>query len=154
MSIFGKLDAAVISTNPFKIDEGDYDGEIVDAEFGTGRDGETRQLVIEYTITTEESSFEGQTVKEFFPLVPEDFDNSSMAMLPPSEQQKIRQNLANLKKRLCGYSEKNKGLGINEDDLNSADWNPVVLKGLPVRLGINNGRDGQYTNVKYAVLAD
>jgi hypothetical protein len=154
MSIFGKLDAAVISTNPFKIDEGDYDGEIVDAEFGTARDGETRQLMIEYTITTEESSFKGQNVKEFFSLVPEDFDNASMAMLPPSEQQKIRQNLANLKKRLCGHSEKNKGLGVDEDDLNSSDWNPVVLKGLQVRLGIHNGRDGQYTNVKYAVLAD
>ncbi len=154
MSIFGKLDAAVISTNPYKIDEGDYDGEIVDAEFGIARDGETRQLMIEYTITTEDSSFKGQNVKEFFSLVPEDFTHETMAMLPPDEQKKIRQNLANLKGRLCGRSERNKGLGIDEDDLNSEGWSPVVLKGLAVRLGINNGRDGQYTNVKYAVLAD
>jgi hypothetical protein len=153
MSIFGRMDATTVSTNPYKIDAGDYEAEVTGAEFGTNRDG-GRQLVIEYTITSEESEFKGNKAKEYFPMVDEDLTLEMFEMLPPEEQKKIRTSNANLKGRLCGRSEKNKGLGVAEDDLNDASWSPSVLKGIPVRLGISNGSTGEYTNVKFASIIE
>jgi hypothetical protein len=150
MSVFGKLDAKTVSTNPYFIKAGDYEGEILNAEYATNRD-DVRQLVIEYVITTEDSPYNGSRTKEYFPMVSENMTQEMFDMLPPEEQKKIRTNNANLKKRLCGYNDKNTGLGVSEDDLNDENWTPAALKGISVRLGISNGNNDQYTNIKYVV---
>lgn len=151
MSIFGKLDAANVKANPNHIDTGDYEGEVTWAGIRTNESGD-RRLVIEYTIENEESAFNGSKHRETFFLPAEDMTEEQMLLLPVEDQKKIRKNNANVKKRLCGYSAKNIGLGVSEDDLNDPNWTPEVLKGLKVRFGIQV--NGDYINTKYVVLQD
>ncbi len=153
MSIFGKLDAETVKSNPFHVDAGDYLGEITDADYKTNSDGE-RRLFIEYTITNDESSFKGSKVKEYLRLPPEDFTMEQFTMLPPDDQKKIREQMAKVKARLCGYSERNRGLGVDSSDLNDPAWSPKALMGIQVRFGVTNGTDGSYVNVKYVALQD
>lgn len=152
MSIFGKLDAATIPTNPNFVEEGEYSAEITNGEFKTNRDG-GRQLILEYTISDEASAFDGNKVREYFNIVSEDLTQEMLAMLPADEQKQIRRDIAKLKSRLCGYSAERKGLGVSEDDLNDPAWTPESLKGTRIVLGITNGSTGQYTNIKFVALA-
>jgi hypothetical protein len=153
MSIFGKLDAANVSANANFIEAGDYLAEITDAEYRTSNSGD-RQIVIEYTVTNEDSAFKGSKAREYLKLPPADFTAEQFELMPPDEKKKLRESMAKVKARLCGYSDKNVGLGIKENDLNDPEWTPAVLKGTAVRLGINNGASGQYINIKYVALQD
>lgn len=154
MSIFGKLDAATISTNPFWIEEGEYEAEVTNAEYRSNRDGQ-KQLHIEYTVTEEESRFDGNKANQYFPLMDADMTYEQFVLLPKDEQQKISRTNAALKKTLCGSdgNEFQKGLGIPQDDLNDENWDPAVLKGLKVRIGVNNyGKDNNGVNVRWVNL--
>lgn len=157
MSIFGKLDAATVSTNPFWIEAGEYTAEVSKAEYKTNRDNQ-RQLHIEYTITDEDSRFDGNKANSFFNLVDEDMDETKFATLPKDDQKKITRDLANLKKALCGSdgNSNQPGLGIDPDDLNDAEWDPAVLMGVKVTLAVANwGEKNTGVNVKYAnILQD
>jgi hypothetical protein len=78
-------------------------------------------------------------------------------LLPTEEKQKIRREMANLKRTLCGSGNNSnrRGLGIDANDLNDPDWNPAVLKGLEVDMTITNyGPNDEGINVKYVNLSD
>jgi hypothetical protein len=68
MSIFGKMDAATIPTNPFWIEAGEYKAQVTDAKYQTNRNDE-KQLVIEYTIVDADSEFVDKNAKQYFVLV-------------------------------------------------------------------------------------
>ncbi len=151
MSLFGELDAAEISSNPFKIDAGEYESEITAAEYRTDRDGR-RQLYLKYTITDTNSEFKGESQGHFFPLVDADMTHEKLEMMPLEERQKIRKDNANVKRTLCGNpGHKNQpGLGVDPDDLNQPDWNPASLLGTPVIMCINNfGTNNQGTGIRW-----
>jgi hypothetical protein len=154
MSIFGQLDAAAIPTNPYWVEQGEYSAEVTKAFYKENRDGQ-RQLVIEYTINEENSQFNNFKVQQYFGLVDPDMTLEGLSLLPPDEQKKIRQSNAALKRTLCG-SDSNanqKGLGVNIEDLNDADWNPESLVGTRVDIGISNyGKTNEGVNVKWANL--
>lgn len=151
MSIFGKLDAATIPTNPFHIEKGEYLAEITKAEFKTNRDNQ-RQLFIEYTITDTDSQYVDSKASQFFTLVDADMTAEMFELLPAEEKKNIRRANATLKRTLCGHSNNaaQKGLGVNPDDLNDENWNPAVLLGTKVMMAINNGTTGEYVNVRWA----
>jgi hypothetical protein len=144
MSIFGKLDAAAIPTNPFFVEEGEYTAEVTAASFKDNRDGQ-KQLHIEYTIADEESQFYNSKVKQFFTLVDPELTLEAFQLLPAEEQRNIRRTNSTIKRTLCGNdgNEKQKGLGVSPDDLNDSNWNPAVLIGTKVNLAVNNYGSGK-----------
>lgn len=153
MSIFGKLDAETIPTNPFWVEKGEYDGEITDAKYQNNRDGE-RQLIITYTIDDADSQFQDSKVNQYFTLVDPEMTLETFSNLPADDQKKIRKNNSALKRTLCG-DDRNKGLGIAADDLNDENWNPEVLKGLKVHFAVYNyGSKDEGVGVRWANLRD
>lgn len=154
MSIFGQLDAANIPANPYFIEAGDYFAEVTKAEIKKNRDGQ-RQIAITYTIRDENSQYNKSSVTQYFNLVDSDMTAEKLALLPAEEQQKIRKTNAALKRTLCGNAavENQHGLGVNIDDLNDPSWDPAVVVGTFVNIGIANyGTDG--VNVRWVNLAD
>ncbi|MFY3742212.1 MAG: hypothetical protein HMLIMOIP_002676 [Candidatus Nitrosomirales archaeon] len=153
MSIFGKIDAQTISSNPYYVEKGDYTAEITDAKYKKDQEGK-RQFVIDFTIDNEDSEFFDQRVSKYFDLVDEDMDDEAFALLPPEEKKTVRRNMAALKNTLCG-SGRNKGLGVDPDDLNDESWDPSVLKGTKVDLSISNyGPTGDGVNVRWANIRE
>ena len=158
MSLFGKMDAANIPTNPYFIEEGEYTAEVTKALFKENRDGK-RQLQIEYTLNGGSNGVETQFVdsraSQYFDLVDSDLDNQKMALLPVDEQKKIRRDLSTLKRNLCGNDNNpaQKGLGVDSDDLNDVNWNPASLIGTKVNIAISNyGPTKEGVNIKWVNL--
>jgi hypothetical protein len=154
MSIFGKLDAANIPSNPYYVEEGEYKAEVTGASFRTNSNND-RQLIIEYTITDDNSAFLDAKVTHFLNLPDPDLTAETLALLPPADQQKVRKQMANVKRTLCGNdaNSRQKGLGVNEDDLNDDNWNPEVLKGTKVVVAVNNyGPKNENVSVRWVNL--
>lgn len=153
MSIFGKLDAANIPTNPYYVEAGEYEAEVTKAEFKKNRDGE-RQLRIEYTINNEDSLYHDKKLVDFFNLPDADLTFEQLRMLPVDEQKKIQDSLSSLKRRLCGQGNR-PGLGVDMDDLNDENWDPASLQGKKVNLGVRNwGADNQGVNISWVNLSE
>lgn len=154
MSIFGKLDAAAIKTNPLYIEAGEYPAEVTAAEFRVNKDGD-RQLYLKYTITDEESKYNKKSATQFFKLVPDDMTAEDLANLPADEQEKIEKTISSMKRTLSGTSgfANQRGLGVSEDDLNDPEWTPDSLIGKQITLTISNwGTDG--VNIRNVNLRD
>jgi hypothetical protein len=157
MSIFGQLDAANIPTNPYFVEQGEYEAEVTNAQFKTTKNGD-RQLQIRYTITDESSAFLDSVVTQFFTLVDPNMTQEDFELLPADEKAKIRKNNSALKRTLCG-NENNpsqKGLGIDIDDLNDPEWSPEkALAGIKVDLAVNNyGPNNEGVSVRWVNLRD
>jgi hypothetical protein len=155
MSLFGKLDAANIPTNPFFVEKGEYSAEVVNAKYQNNKDG-IKQLYLQFEITSEESQFFGNKVVKTYNLIDENMTQTDFELLPSEEKKKIRQTLASLKRDLCGNDSNTsqKGLGISLDDLNDENWNPEVLKGIKVDIGITNyGANNEGVNVRWMNLS-
>lgn len=156
MSIFGQLDAASISSNPFKVEKGIYPAEVTKFEFRQTQKG-TRQLFLEVVITDDESEFIDDKVNKYYFLPDEDLDQEKFDQLPADERKRIRKNMATIKKDLCGNEsrEDQKGLGVDPNDLNDPDWNPQTLVGTKVTIGVNNfGANGNGVNLQWINLRD
>ncbi len=156
MGIFGQLDAANIPTNPFYIEKGDYSAEVTDAKFKTNRD-QVKQLYIQYTINDEDSQFLDSKAVQFFDLPDENMTQEMFSLLPSDEQRKMRRNLAALKRTLCGNDSNSsqKGLGVDQNDLNDPNWDPAVLMGTKVNLSITNyGATNEGVNIKWVNLQE
>lgn len=156
MSIFGKLDAEAIPTNPFFVEKGEYTAEVTNAKFKQNRDDQ-KQLHLEYTITDESSQFLDSKVQQFFTLVDSEMTQESFLLLPAEEQKSIRRTMSALKRTLCGNdnNDKQKGLGVRPDELNDENWNPEVLKGTKVMLAVNNyGATNEGVAVKWVNLLE
>ncbi len=155
MGIFGQLDAATIPSNPFFIEKGNYEAQVTKAEFRTNQDNQ-KQIYIEYTITEEESEYYDRKISQFFTLVDPDMTKADFDLLPNDEKQAIRNRLSNLKRTLCGNdgNEKQRGLGVDPDDLNDKDWDPTVLMGLDVDLNIKTYADNTKSSVNWANIRD
>lgn len=153
MSIFGKLDAATIPTNPNHIDDGEYPAEVTKAEFKVNQEGR-RQIFLKYTIDDEESRFNKRSVNQFFNLVDENLTEEDFILLPPKEQDEILKTLSTLKRVLCGNeaNARQKGLGVNPDDLEADDWDPSVLVGTKVTIAVRTNK--QYVNLQWANLRE
>lgn len=156
MSIFGQLDAANIPTNPYFVEQGEYEAEVTAAQFKTTKNGD-RQLQIRYVITDESSAFLDSVVTQFFTLVDPEMTQADFELLPANEKATIRKNNSALKRTLCG-NENNpsqKGLGVNVDDLNDENWNPESLVGTKVDLAVNNyGATNEGVSVRWVNLRD
>jgi hypothetical protein len=156
MSIFGQLDAAAIPTSPFFVEKGTYSAEVIAARFQTNKD-QQRQLYIQYQITNEDSQYLGSKVVRTYNLVDPDLTAETLALMPTDEQKKIRQNNAALKRDLCGNDNNStqKGLGVDINDLNDPNWDPAILVGRKVEIGIANyGANNEGVNVRWVNLAD
>lgn len=142
MSLFGKLDALSIQTNPFFIEKGEYKAEVTKAFYKTNRDDQ-KQLHIEFTITDEDSAFVTYKAVKFFTLVDPEMTAEKLALLPAEEQKSIKRNLGSIKKMLCGTDGKvsQRGLGVDPNDLND-EWDPSVLVGTKCDIAIDNYGDG------------
>jgi hypothetical protein len=156
MSIFGKLDAAAIPTNPFFVKAGEYYGTVIEAKYKTTAEGQ-KQLYIQYEITDEDSEYFGSKPSHFFNLVDENMTSEMFELLPAEEKKKIRLAMASVKKTLCGNdgNDKHKGLGVDINDLNDENWNPNVLVGTKVLFAIKNGgSQNEYVNIQWVNLAE
>lgn len=156
MGLFGKLDAANIPSNPFFIEKGDYSATVTKALFKANREG-ARQLVIEYTIDDEDSEYLDKKASQYFTLPDADMTPEAFELLPSEEKKRIRATLSSMKRTLCGNdaSSTQNGLGVDPDDLNDENWNPEVLLGTKVNIGIGNyGANNEGVNVRWVNLRD
>lgn len=156
MSIFGKLDAANIPTNPYYIAEGEYQAEVTDAGYKTNRDG-NRQLFIEYTITDENSEFHNKKASQYFTLPDADMDQEALDLLPPDEKKSILRTISAVKRTLSGneMSQRQKGLGVDPEMLNDDNWDPSSLKGTKIDIGITNyGEKKEGVNIRWVNIKD
>lgn len=158
MSLFGKLDAQNVKSNPFFVEAGTYHAQVTDARYKsfTRKSGEEqRQLIIEYTINEEESAFLDKKVQKFYNLPAADLTLEQFELLPKETQAQINKDMSTLKKDLSGNSANSyqKGLGVPVEDLNDENWNPQVLLGTKVLIGITNfGPDNESVNVRWVNL--
>jgi hypothetical protein len=156
MSIFGQLDAESVSSNPFKVERGVYSAEVTKFEFRTTANGQ-RMLILNCTISDAESQFDGERVDKTYFLPPEDMTQEMLDSLPADEKKRIMRNLSTLKKDLCGDETRSdrKGLGIDPNDLNDPNWNPAVVVGTPVTIGVNNyGTNGSKVDIGFINLRE
>lgn len=154
MSIFGKLDAEQITTNPFFVEKGEYNAEVTAAEYKFNRDGQ-RQLFLQYTISEPDSEYDGSKLNQYFDLVDEDMTAEKFELLPAEAKKTAKRNNANLKKTLCGIdgSDKYHGLGVTPDELNNEDWTPASLKGTKIMVGVSNyGPNNTGVNIQWVNL--
>lgn len=142
MSIFGQIDVATIKTNQYFIEAGEYSAEVTKAYFKENRNGQ-KQLVITYTINNEDSVYLDKPVSQYFTLPDPNLTAESFELLPVDEKKKIQGTLSSMKRTLCGNAAnaRQKGLGVNPDDLNDPEWNPETLVGTKVDLSIGNYGD-------------
>ncbi len=155
MSLFGKLDAANIPTNPFKVDAGTYSAVVTVGEYRQKKDNGGRQLHIEYQINDPDSEFNNRKVGQYFDLVDESMTEEQMDLLPPDEKSKIKKTNSAIKRTLCGNASRDDqpGLGLTEDDLNDPDWTPEQLVGLNVDVTVYNyGTNNDNTGVRFVNL--
>lgn len=155
MGIFGKLDAANVPSNPFHVEKGEYSAEVTNAEYRKKKSDDTPQLFIEYTINDEDSQYCDSKVAQYFTLPDPELTHEKMSLLSAEEQRTMRRSLAALKRTLCGndLNEKQRGLGVDPNELNDPDWTPEALIGTRVRLAVeNNGPNKEYVNVKWVNL--
>jgi hypothetical protein len=152
MSIFGKIDAEQVTTNPFFIEKGEYQAEVTKSYIKTNRD-DVRQLLITFTIANVDSEFYEKTATRFFDLPDKDMTEEALALLPADEKKKIKNNMSAIKQMLCGrdgYANQ-PGLGVDPNDLNDESWNPEVLMGTKVDLAISNyGPNNQGVQIRWA----
>jgi hypothetical protein len=154
MSIFGQLDAANIPANPYWIEEGEYPAQVTKAYYKTKPDGD-RQLIIVYTINDENSQFNGKPATQFFNLVAEDMTAEKFELLPADEKQRIHNTNAAIKRTLCGNpaNTSQRGLGVDQEELNDDSWQPESLVNKNVIIGISNfGKENQGVNVRWVNL--
>jgi hypothetical protein len=160
MSIFGKMDAANIPTNPYFIEAGEYHSEVTKAFFKDGRnkDGDaTRQLVLEFTIKDEDSQYNGRKQPAYYNLVDPNMTQEDYELLPAKEKASIQRELSKLKRDLCGNENNSsqKGLGVDIEDLNDDSWKPETLIGTEVTLALSNwGPTNEGVNIKWVNLAE
>lgn len=156
MSIFGKIDAANVKTNPGHVEPGIYSAQVTDARINVSENG-NRQLIIVYTIDNEDSMYLDKKVTKFYFLPDPDLDEEKLLLLPADEQKKIMRNVSNLKRDLCGnaVNSQQRGLGVDPDELNGDDWDPKSLIGSKVNISITNyGPTNEGVNIKWVNLAD
>lgn len=159
MSIFGDLDADEIPENPYWVEEGEYSAVITDAFFHENKKKEDNphQLVICYTITDEDSEYFNNEVRDWFTYF-KDMNKEIYQSLSAAEKKEVKSALSAIKRRLCGQKDTDpprKGLGQPESVLNDPEWDPKELVGLEVDLLVSNSGDkNQYSNVRWANLAD
>lgn len=156
MSIFGLMDAEQVSSNPFWVKEDTYDCQVTDAKFKANRDGD-RQLFIEFTIDDSSSEYNDFKLQKYYTLPPADLTQEAFELMDAEGKKKLRQQMANLKRDLCGddSNANKKGLGVAASDLNDPEWTPEVLIGTDCVVGVGNGgSDKQYVNVRWMNLRD
>lgn|SRR5512138_398605 len=153
MSIFGKIDAESVSSNPFKVDRGIYPGEVTKFEFRTTSNG-NRQLFLETVIEDSESEFDGERVNKTYFLPDDDMDAEKLETLPSDERRRVKKNMATIKKDLCGEPGNitRRGLGIDPNDLNDPNWSPSPVVGSKVIFGVNNYKEN--SNIAWINLRD
>lgn len=153
MSVFGKLDAASVSSNPYKVEKGIYPAEITKFEFRQTKNDQ-RQLFLECQIEDMDSEYDDERVNKYYFLPDENMDQETFDAFPSDEKKRIRKNMATLKRDLCGSETRTdqKGLGVDPEDLNDPDWNPATLVGTKVTIGVNNYRDN--TNLNWINLRE
>lgn len=152
MGIFGDLDIDEIPDNPFWVKAGDYLALVSNAYFTFSEKKNVNQLVICYTISSEDSDYYGAEVRDYFDYYP-DINKETLQNLPGDERRKIVGALSAIKRRLCGQpDQKRRGLGVDPADLDGK-WEPNSIVGLEVELGVvNRGENDEYTNVSWANL--
>ena len=135
MSLFGDLDIAAASDDPFNIDEGVYEGVVSAVTTKETKDKTGKGLIITYTVTDEDSPMVGRKIDEWKNL-PQPADPHN---LTPEEDR----DASFLKMRL-------KSLGVAEEDMNTVE--PDDLIGTEVVFTVK--KKGEYTNVVKVELPD
>lgn len=131
MGIFGDLDVASASDNPWAVPANTYEANVYTAEVKRDKN-EALGLEIIYKISSGEH--EGKTVREW-KVIPEPADPKNMT---PDEKKAA----SYLKMRLISF-------GIPESRMNSMNINDVLGLEVIIKVSVN----GEYTNVSRVDLA-
>lgn len=134
MALFGDIDAADIPEDPFHVDDGTYLATLTEVKAVTRNSDGQHGLAFKWTITEEDSEFEGNTLndwKNFYPdLTEED--------LTPD----IKKDLSRLKQRLAQ-------IGVPEEEMNSFTENFEDYVGTEAYVTVKNTTNQDDPSRKY-----
>lgn len=134
MALFGDIDAAEIPEDPFHVDDGTYLCTLTEVKAVQRNSDGQNGLAFKWTITEEDSEFEGNTLndwKNFYPDLTEDDLTAD-----------IKKDLSRLKQRLTQ-------LGVPEEEMNSFTENFGDYIGTEAYVTVKNTTDTKDPSKKY-----
>lgn len=140
MGLFGELDAAEVSDNPFYVAPDVYQCILAEANRVQKKDGSGEGISFKWVIEDEESDYFGSNVSDWLNIYPEVTGDDVTA--------KIKQSNARLKSRL-----QEMGLSAIEMDVLLDDDNLEMLVGMAAHVTVSESHDKNepdkvYTNVR------
>jgi hypothetical protein len=134
MSIFGDLDVASASDDPFKVPANTYNAVVSESKVADSKDGSKKGLVLIYTVEDPGSEHHGKNVREW-KTIPQPADPKN----PSGEDLRA---MSFLKARLLD-------LGVPEERINSIQ--PDELIGKEVTIDVREGKN-DFMNVNSVTL--
>ncbi len=134
MGLFGNIDASEIPEDPFHVDDGTYLSVLTEIKAVQRNSDGQHGLAFKYTITEEDSDFEGNTLndwKNYYPDLSED-----------DLTQDVKKDLARLKQRL-------NQLGVPEEDMDEFLENFDQYIGTEYYVSVKNTQDQKDPSKKY-----
>jgi hypothetical protein len=144
MGLFGNIDTSEIPEDPFHVDDGTYLCTLTEVKAVTRNSDGQHGLAFKWTITEEDSEFEGNTLndwKNYYPDLTED-----------DLTQDIKKDLSRLKQRLAQ-------IGVPEEDMDAFVENLDDYIGTEAYVTVKNTTDQndpsrKYRNVTYIRLPE
>lgn len=134
MALFGDIDAAEIPEDPFHVDDGTYLSVLTEVKAVVRNSDGQHGLAFKWTITEEDSEFEGNTLNDWKNFYPELTEED----LTPE----IKKDLSRLKQRLTQ-------LGVPEEEMNNFTENFEDYIGTEAYVSVKNTTDTKDPSRKY-----
>lgn len=134
MGLFGNIDANEIPEDPFHVDDGTYLSVLTEVKVVQRSSDGQNGLAFKWTITEEDSEFEGNTLNDWKNFYPELTEED----LTPD----IKKDLSRLKQRLTQ-------IGVPEEDMDSFNENFSDYIGTEAYVTVRNTTDTRDPSKKY-----
>lgn len=134
MGLFGNIDANEIPEDPFHVDDGTYLCVLTEVKAVERSSDGQHGLAFKWTITEEDSEFEGNTLNDWKNYYPELTEED----LTPE----IKKDLSRLKQRLTQ-------IGVPEEDMDSFNENFSDYVGTEAYVTVRNTTDTRDPSKKY-----
>lgn len=134
MGLFGDVDASEIPEDPFHVDDGTYLSVLTEVKFVTRSGDGGHGIAMKWTITEDDSEFEGNTLNDWKTYYPELTESDLTS--------DIKKDLSRLKARLLS-------IGVPEEDLNAFEENAQDYIGTEAYVTVKNTADTKDPSKKY-----
>jgi hypothetical protein len=133
-NIFGDIDVSEIPDDPFWVDDGTYLAVLGEIKVVENEEKDTHGLSFNWTITEDDSEFEGSRVQDWKTTYPN--------LVPEDVTKEIKADLSRLKNRLSQ-------IGVPEEDMNDPDLDLNDYVGTEAYITVKNTTNQDDPSKKY-----